>query len=174
MEEKELDDKLPMMKALVFHGVGKWPTLEQVPRPTIQEPTDIIIRVHKTTICGTDLHILSGNVPTASVGRVLGHEGMGHVVAVGEAVEKWKIGDRGLTSCITACGKCDACQKYLYAFCTAGGWQLGNTRDGMQAEYTRITRRMLCRHLFPCVLVMRTIHTSWRGTFCRRAGKSVS
>jgi alcohol dehydrogenase len=109
MEEKKVDpgvasrhyNAAASMKALVFHGVGKMPTLEEVPRPSLKNPTDIIIRVHKTTICGTDLNILGGNVPTTDVGRVLGHEGIGHVVAAGDAVEKWSVGDRVLTSCIT-------------------------------------------------------------------------
>jgi hypothetical protein len=120
MEEKEVDpgvtrsrhyyNAAASMMALVFHGVGKMPTLEDVPRPSLQKPTDVIIRVHKTTICGTDLHILGGNVPTTDVGRVLGHEGIGHVVAVGDAVQKWSVGDRVLTSCITG-------ESQIYCYC---------------------------------------------------------
>ncbi len=125
------------MKALVYHGPGKrsW---EDKPKPQIQAPTDAIVRITKTTICGTDLHILKGDVPSVKAGRILGHEGVGVVEEVGSAVSSFKARDRVLISCITSCGKCEACKKGMYSHCESGGWILGNTIDGTQAEYVRI------------------------------------
>jgi alcohol dehydrogenase len=125
------------MKALVYHGPGKkaW---EDVPRPVIKEPTDAIIRITTTTICGTDLHILKGDVPSCTDGRILGHEGVGVVEETGPGVAAFKKGDRVLVSCITSCGKCDFCKKAMYSHCRTGGWILGNTIDGTQAELVRI------------------------------------
>lgn len=125
------------MKALVYHGPGKkaW---EDVPRPVIQQPTDAIIRITTTTICGTDLHILKGDVPSCTDGRVLGHEGVGIVEEAGPGVASFKKGDKVLISCITSCGKCDFCKKSMYSHCRTGGWILGNTIDGTQAEFVRI------------------------------------
>ena len=125
------------MKALVYHGPGKraW---EETPRPTIQKATDAIVRITTSTICGTDLHILKGDVPSVTPGRVLGHEGVGVVMDVGAAVTAVKPGDRVIISCITACGKCDWCRKGMYSHCRDGGWILGNTIDGTQAEHVRI------------------------------------
>jgi alcohol dehydrogenase len=124
------------MKALVYHGPGKkaW---EEKPKPSILEPSDALIRITKTTICGTDLHILKGDVPEVTDGRILGHEGIG-VVEVGSAVTGFKKGDRVLISCISACGKCDYCKKAMYSQCEKGGWILGHLIDGTQAEYVRI------------------------------------
>jgi alcohol dehydrogenase len=124
------------MKALVYHGPGKraW---EDKARPAIQEPTDAIVRVTRTTICGTDLHILKGDVPTVTDGRTLGHEGVGDVEEAGPGVSSFKKGDRVLISCITSCGRCDPCKKGMYSHCTRGGWILGNRIDGTQAEYVR-------------------------------------
>ena len=124
------------MKALVFHGPQQI-TLEDRPIPQLLAPTDAIVRVRKTTICGTDLHILKGDVPTVAPGRILGHEGVGEIVQVGEAVTAFKPGDRVLISCISSCGKCDACRRGMYSHCAAGGWILGNRIDGTQAEYVR-------------------------------------
>ena len=124
------------MKALVFHGPQQI-TLEDRPIPQLLAPTDAIVRVRKTTICGTDLHILKGDVPTVAPGRILGHEGVGEIVQVGEAVMAFKPGDRVLISCISSCGKCDACRRGMYSHCAAGGWILGNRIDGTQAEYVR-------------------------------------
>jgi alcohol dehydrogenase len=125
------------MKALVFHGPGD-KTLDERPRPVILKATDAIVKVHKTTICGTDLHILKGDVPTCEPGRILGHEGVGVVEEVGTGVTAFKVGDRVLISCITSCGKCESCKKGMYSHCSDGGWILGHTIDGTQAEYVRI------------------------------------
>jgi alcohol dehydrogenase len=126
-----------VMKALTYHGPGKrsW---EDKPKPTIQQAGDAIVRVTTSTICGTDLHILKGDVPSATDGRILGHEGCGVVDDVGSAVSSVRRGDRVLISCISACGKCDFCRKGMYSHCRTGGWILGNTIDGTQAEFVRI------------------------------------
>src|ERR1700730_14407993 len=122
------------MKALVYHGPGQkaW---EHVPDPKIIHPTDVIVRVDITTICGTDLHIMKGDVPTVTDGRILGHEGVGIIDEAGTSVSNFKKGDHVLISCITSCGKCDYCKKGMYSHCENGGWILGNTIDGTQAEY---------------------------------------
>lgn len=125
------------MKALVYQGPGKRDLAER-PRPAIQLATDAVVKVTKTTICGTDLHILKGDVPTVAAGRILGHEGVGVVDEVGAAVTSFKPGDRVLVSCITSCGKCERCREGMYSHCVQGGWILGNTIDGTQAEYVRI------------------------------------
>lgn len=125
------------MKALVYRGPGK-KALEDRAKPDIVASTDAIVRITKTTICGTDLHILKGDVPTCQPGRVLGHEGVGIIDKVGAAVTAFKPGDRVLISCITACGKCEYCRRGMYSHCTTGGWILGNEIDGTQAEYVRI------------------------------------
>ncbi len=126
------------MKALVYHGAGKR-ALEDKPKPAIKEPTDAIVTISKTTICGTDLHIMKGDVPTVTDGRILGHEGVGVVDQIGSGVSSFKAGDRVLISCITSCGRCTNCKKGMYSHCeNGGGWILGNTIDGTQAEYVRI------------------------------------
>ncbi|BCU82753.1 alcohol dehydrogenase [Polycladomyces abyssicola] len=125
------------MKALVFRGPGKFEWVEK-DKPTIQNPTDAIIKITKTTICGTDLHILGGDVPAVTDGRTLGHEGVGIVEGVGSGVNNFKPGDRVLISCVTSCGRCDYCKKAMYAHCEDGGWILGHLIDGTQAEYVRI------------------------------------
>ena len=125
------------MKALVYLGPGK-KALEERPKPSIGLPSDAIVRITKTTICGTDLHILKGDVPTCTAGRILGHEGVGVVDTVGATVTAFKPGDRVLISCVSACGKCNYCRKQMYSHCTTGGWILGNSIDGTQAEYVRI------------------------------------
>jgi len=125
------------MKALVYNGPGK-KSLEDRPKPEIAGPTDAIVRVTRTTICGTDLHILKGDVPTCTPGRILGHEGVGVVEEVGAGVTQFAKGDRVLISCISSCGKCEYCRRGMYSHCTTGGWILGNTIDGTQAEYVRI------------------------------------
>ncbi|MBB4619149.1 zinc-dependent alcohol dehydrogenase family protein [Sphingobium sp. WW5] len=104
----------------------------------MQKPTDVIVKITRTTICGTDLHILKGDVPAVTEGRTLGHEGVGVVEAVGSAVENFKPGDTVLVSCVTSCGKCANCKRQLYAHCADGGWILGHLIDGTQAEYVRI------------------------------------
>ncbi|GAB93558.1 zinc-binding dehydrogenase [Gordonia rhizosphera] len=128
------------MKALVYHGPGRraW---EDVPDPVIKDPTDAIVAVETTTICGTDLHILKGDVPAVTDGRVLGHEGVGVVTAVGPACEKVKVGDRVIISCITKCGTCEYCIAGLTSHCqTVGGigWIFGHLIDGTQAEFVRV------------------------------------
>jgi alcohol dehydrogenase len=125
------------MHAMVYHGPGK-KSWESVPAPKIQHPTDAIIRITKTTICGTDLHILKGDVPAVTDGRILGHEGVGIVEEVGSAVSNYKKGDQVLISCITSCGKCEYCKQQMYSHCEDGGWILGHLIDGTQAEYVRI------------------------------------
>ena len=125
------------MKALVFGGPGEkaWDT---APDPGIQEPTDVIVKVDTTTICGTDLHILKGDVPAVTDGRILGHEAVGTVEEVGSGVKNVKVGDHVLVSCITACGACRFCREGRYGQCLGGGgWILGNEIDGTQAEYVR-------------------------------------
>jgi alcohol dehydrogenase len=125
------------MKALVYHGPGKR-SLDERPMPVIVNPTDAIVRVTRTTICGTDLHILKGDVPTCEPGRILGHEGVGVIHEAGPAVSSFKPGDHVLISCISSCGKCEYCRRGMYSHCTTGGWILGNKIDGTQAEYVRI------------------------------------
>ncbi len=112
--------------------------MQERPRPTIGAPTDAIVRLTKTTICGTDLHILKGDVPSCKPGQILGHEGVGIIEQVGPAVTTFKASDRVLISCISACGKCFYCRKLMYSHCTTGGWILGNRIDGTQAEFVRI------------------------------------
>ncbi len=124
------------MKALIYRGVGQ-KAVEDRPKPELQALGDAIVRVHKTTICGTDLHILKGDVPSVEPGRVLGHEGTGIIDAVGIGVTVFKPGDRVMISCISSCGKCEYCRRGMYSHCTTGGWLLGNTIDGTQTEYVR-------------------------------------
>lgn len=125
------------MKAMVYKGPNdkSW---ESVDRPVISKPTDAVVKIVKTTICGTDLHILKGDVPAVTSGRILGHEGMGIVEEVGEGVSNFKVGDRVLISCITSCGKCEYCKRQVYSHCEDGGWILGHLINGTQAEYVRI------------------------------------
>ncbi|MEO7724986.1 MAG: zinc-dependent alcohol dehydrogenase family protein [Chthoniobacterales bacterium] len=126
------------MRALVYLGPGER-ALQEKPRPSIQESTDAIVRVIATTICGTDLHILKGDVPSVTAGRILGHEGVGIIEELGSGVSSFKVGEHVLISCITACGKCANCKKGMYSHCEkGGGWILGNTIDGTQADYVRI------------------------------------
>ncbi len=131
------------MKALVYHGPGQkaW---EDVPDAAISEPTDVVVKVDTTTICGTDLHILKGDVPAVTPGRILGHEGVGVVLEKGSAVSTVDVGDRVLLSCISACGACSYCHQGLYAHCLADegasgiGWIFGHLIDGTQAEMVRV------------------------------------
>ncbi|HLY56816.1 MAG TPA: zinc-dependent alcohol dehydrogenase family protein [Stellaceae bacterium] len=125
------------MKALVYLGPGR-KAVEDRPVPAIQTPTDAVVKIVKTTICGTDLHILKGDVPSCAPGRILGHEGVGVVHEAGPGVTTFRPGDRVLISCISACGRCEYCRRGMYSHCTTGGWILGNEIDGTQAEYVRI------------------------------------
>jgi alcohol dehydrogenase len=131
------------MKAIVYHGPGNkaW---EEVPNPEIQTPTDAIVQIDTTTICGTDLHILKGDVPAVTDGRILGHEGVGTITEVGSAVKGLKVGDRVIISCITACGSCSYCHQQLPSHCldeegaSGVGWIFGHLIDGTQAEFVRV------------------------------------
>jgi alcohol dehydrogenase len=125
------------MKALVYHGPAQraW---EDKPRPIIQDAGDAIVRITTSTICGTDLHILKGDLPAVIDGRILGHEGIGVVEQVGAGVSEFQVGDKVIISCVSACLKCDFCKKGMYSYCRHGGWILGYTIDGTQAEYVRI------------------------------------
>ena len=136
------------MKALVYHGPGDY-AWEEKPAPVLQQPTDAVVRITTTTICGTDLHILKGDVPEVPVGLTLGHEGIGVVAATGNAVSRFKVGDRVLISCITSCGKCLSCRRGMYSHCADGGWQLGHLLDGTQAEFVRIPHADGSLHLIP-------------------------
>ena len=125
------------MKALVYRGPGL-KALEECPKPVLAAADDAIVKIVKTTICGTDLHILKGDVPSCAPGRILGHEGIGVVESIGAAVTAFKPGDRVLISCISSCGKCEYCRRGMYSHCTTGGWILGNSIDGTQAQFVRI------------------------------------
>jgi alcohol dehydrogenase len=126
------------MKALIYHGPGE-KTWETKADPTISDPSDAIVRIDSSTICGTDLHILKGDVPTVTSGTVLGHEAVGTVMETGAAVTTFAEGDRVLMSCITSCGRCRFCKEARYGQCTGGGgWIFGHLIDGLQAEYARV------------------------------------
>jgi len=136
------------MKALVYHGPGKF-AWEDKPRPALQHPGDAIVRIATTTICGTDLHILKGDLPAVTDGRILGHEGIGIVEQVGSGVSEFHVGDKVILSCVTACLKCDFCKRGMYSHCRHGGWILGYTIDGTQAEYARIPQADGSLYHFP-------------------------
>jgi alcohol dehydrogenase len=131
------------MKALVYKGPGK-KSWEEVPNPVIQKPTDVIVKMIATTICGTDLHILKGDVPEVEVGRILGHEGIGVITEIGSGVTQLAVGDKVILSCVSSCGRCSNCREGLYSHCLdpegiAGiGWIFGYMIDGTQAEYVRV------------------------------------
>ncbi len=149
------------MKALVFRGPGQkaW---EEVPDPKILAGTDAIVRIESTTICGTDLHILKGDVPDVTDGRILGHEGVGVITEVGDAVTGLAVGDRVIISCITACGKCEFCVAGLQSHCLASegasgiGWILGHLIDGTQAEFVRVPFAETSLHRLPEGLALET------------------
>lgn len=136
------------MQALVYDGSNSV-SLQRKPIPYISRPTDVIVEVTKTTICGTDLHIRKGDVATCRPGRILGHEGVGIVHAAGASVSRFKEGDRVLISCISSCATCEYCRRGMYSHCTTGGWILGNTIDGTQAEYVRIPHADSSLHAIP-------------------------
>jgi len=142
------------VKALVYHGPNQ-KSWEEVANPKIIQPTDVIVAVDTTTICGTDLHILKGDVPAVTNGRILGHEGVGTITEVGPAVNKLAVGDRVIISCITACGSCSYCRQGLPAHClddegTSGiGWIFGHLIDGTQAEYVRVPFAECSLHKVP-------------------------
>src|SRR6201991_2679042 len=128
------------MKALAYGGPGK-KSWEEKPKPTLQHPADAIVRISRTTICGTDLHILKGDVPEVDAGRILGHEGIGVITEAGAGVTPLKVGDEVILACISACGACSNCHQALYSHCLNAegasgiGWILGHLIDGTQAEY---------------------------------------
>lgn len=142
------------MKALVYEGPGKKSWIE-VPNPKIIHTTDVIVRVDTTTICGTDLHILKGDVPSVTSGRILGHEGVGTITEVGSSVASLKIGDRVIISCIKSCGHCINCKTALYSHCLGEegasgiGWVFGHLIDGTQAEYVRVPYAENSLHKLP-------------------------
>lgn len=125
------------MKALVYSATDSV-SIQQRPNPTIALPGDAIVKVTRTTICGTDLHILKGDVATCQPGRILGHEGIGVVYSTGPSVSRFSRGDRVLISCISSCAVCEYCRRGMYSHCTSGGWILGNSIDGTQAEFVRV------------------------------------
>ena len=148
LEAVDVRSSTKTMKALVYGGPGlkEW---KDAPKPQLEEPTDAVVKLLKTTICGTDLHILKGDVPTVEQGRILGHEGVGIVEEIGSAVNNFKKGDHVLISCITSCGKCEYCKKQMYSHCEDGGWILGHIIDGTQAEYVRIPHADNSLYLIP-------------------------
>jgi alcohol dehydrogenase len=140
--------KISTMKALVYDALQKI-SLKDIPIPALEKSTDALVRVLKTTICGTDLGILHGKLPAVLPGTVLGHEGVGVVEAIGAGVRNFKKGDHVVISCITSDGTCEYCKKQMYAHCTDGGWILGNSINGTQAEYVRIPHADNSLHLVP-------------------------
>ncbi len=142
------------MKALVYRGPGQkvW---TEVPDPVISRPTDVVVKIETTTICGTDLHILKGDVPAVRPGRILGHEGVGTITQLGSAVETLAVGDRVLISCISACGRCGFCKRGVYSHCLGSegasgiGWIFGHLIDGTQAEYVRVPYAETSVHKLP-------------------------
>jgi alcohol dehydrogenase len=136
------------MQALVYQGVGS-KALQDRPKPRIEQATDAVVRIVRTTICGTDLHILKGDVATCTSGRILGHEGVGIVETVGSGVAGPVPGTRVLISCITTCGHCEACRRGMQSHCATGGWILGNTIDGTQAEYVRVPHAATSLYALP-------------------------
>lgn len=135
--EKQSPAQAKTMKGLVYGGPGKI-ELKEVPVPVILKPTDAIVKILRTTICGTDLGIIKGKVPECLPGTTLGHEGVGVVEETGDSVRNFKKGDHVIISCITADGSCEYCKKQMYAHCEDGGWILGHLINGTQAEYVRI------------------------------------
>ena len=131
------------MKALVYEGPGS-KSWKEVPNPVIKNPTDVIVKMSATTICGTDLHILKGDVPEVAIGRILGHEGIGVITEVGSSVTQFDVGDRVILACVSSCGKCSNCRQGLYSHCldpegiSGIGWIFGYMIDGTQAEYVRV------------------------------------
>lgn len=146
------------MKALVYTGPGtkEW---REVPDPVIAQPTDVIVKMDATTICGTDLHILKGDVPSVAVGRILGHEGVGTITEIGAAVTSLAVGDQVIISCISACGHCDFCKKGVFSHCLGSegspgiGWILGHLIDGTQAEYVRVPYAETSLHPLPAGVI---------------------
>ena len=140
------------MKALVYHGPGErgWDTVAD---PTIVDPTDAIVRIDTSTICGSDLHILKGDMPETLPGTVLGHEAVGTILEIGAAVTTVAPGDRVLLSCVSACGRCRYCKESRYGQCLGGGgWIFGHTINGLQAELARVPFADNSVYKFPATL----------------------
>ena len=151
MELKEIQKKVIVrstMKGLVYGGPGII-ELKEIPIPNITKPTDALVKILKTTICGTDLGISKGKIPSVQPGTTLGHEGVGVIEETGAAVRSFKKGDHVIISCITSDGTCEYCKKQMYAHCEDGGWILGNTINGTQAEYVRIPHADNSLHHIP-------------------------
>lgn len=146
--EREIAEKKGTMQALVYHGPGKI-NFQEMPLPRVENATDVVVKVLKTTICGTDLGILHGKTPTVKPGTILGHEGVGVIDQVGDAVKQFKKGDHVIISCITSDGTCEYCKKQMYSHCEDGGWILGHLINGTQAEYVRIPHADHSLHLIP-------------------------
>lgn len=138
----------PTMKGLVYGGPGKI-ELKEIPKPSIIKPTDALVKILKTTICGTDLGILHGKTPSVKPGTTLGHEGVGIIEETGGSVRNFKKGDHVIISCITSDGSCEYCKKQMYSHCEDGGWILGHLINGTQAEYTRIPHADNSLHHIP-------------------------
>jgi len=136
------------MKGLVYGGPGKI-ELKEIPVPNIEKPTDALVKILKTTICGTDLGILHGKTPSCKPGTTLGHEGVGVIEEAGKGVRRFKKGDHVIISCITSDGTCEYCKKQMYAHCEDGGWILGHLINGTQAEYVRIPHADNSLHHIP-------------------------
>jgi alcohol dehydrogenase len=140
------------MRAVVFHGPGE-KSWDEVPDPKITDDEDVIVQIDAVTICGTDLHILKGDVPEVTPGRVLGHEAVGTIVETGVGVRNRRVGDRVLLSCISACGRCPSCRRGQYGLCTGGGgWLFGHLIDGVQAELARVPFADTSTHVVPAGL----------------------
>lgn len=146
--DKREGDHPALMKGLVYGGPGKieW---KDIPIPVLEKPTDALVKILKTTICGTDLGILHGKTPSVKPGTTLGHEGVGVIEAVGAGVRNFKKGDHVIISCITSDGSCEYCKKQMYSHCEDGGWILGHLINGTQAEYVRIPHADNSLHLVP-------------------------
>ncbi len=142
------------MRALVYQGPNTklW---TDVPDPVIQQPTDVIVKMMATTICGTDLHILKGDLPEVEAGRILGHEGVGVVTQIGGAITQLRVGDRVILSCVSSCGRCANCREGLFSHCldpegSSGiGWIFGYMIDGTQAEFVRVPFAENSAYLMP-------------------------
>ena len=146
--KKEKQSGVETMKGLVYNGPGKI-ALKDIPKPKIEKSTDVVVKITKTTICGTDLGILHGKTPSVKPGTTLGHEGVGIIEETGDSVRNFKKGDRVIISCITSDGSCEYCKKQMYAHCEDGGWILGHLINGTQAEYVRIPHADNSLYLIP-------------------------
>lgn len=145
---KKSESEINTMKALVYDGPGNI-SLENIKKPSVEKTTDVVVKITKTTICGTDLGILHGKTPSVKPGTTLGHEGVGIIEEVGSSVKKFKKGDHVIISCITSDGSCEYCKKQMYSHCEDGGWILGHLINGTQAEYVRIPHADNSLYLIP-------------------------